>query len=853
MPAMIARPPPGHPGNFGDMQQSYSGEGIGIGMGVGMVMNNTEYDTLSRSSSQSQSPTDGINGPNGSNSNEELWCDPDELLTIPIYDSVLESQADPLFPSPHNFNLMVQDYLKNLSPKKREKALLTQKMYDAVLSVLQDPKDTSTKTAQFRFWAKKMFQLTSFGGEKIVCHDHKPVAVKEQIYEVLCHCHGQAGHGGRDKTSAQVRRYYSWIPKEIIARFVRDCPFCQSRRTQSSAGFSNMSESQAFLISLQTSDTQLANKRPVSLAQARANAAALGHKPYKRPSIRTIDTSCRSRRGSAVSDDGYLQYANEMNNNNSSTGMEISSSMTNYDESNDSLFVTSPSYEFPGDIVDVNSIDPNLGSDPQNQSYFSNINDNNQYLSTQQHPMMPRRASSYHEQSSSSKQLFLDVKPFPSSESMLRRNSESNIAFDHNGHTIPIQNQNQSYMNNMIYSNPPSANPDLIGGNQFLSVPGYSGGGGGLSRTTSSSSLNSLNDDALSISGISDISYFTQNPHQIETKVDEWRENNQYNNIYPISGSTTPLDGSFSFPIPLPDIDNFDNNNNQNYNGIDIYIYPNSIDYSNSISAPPSTYMLPVPEFNFPTNLNPTNDPIKLPESNWDSLSSNTAAVEDQDQATTEAVAAVQRMFDQNNIFALGESVGMSQDQILEMHDTDLGILNLSNRSSPTDNDNCDLTFVDSKAELQLQQEHQISPKAAKEIEAELEAISILALATQPTPSAEQLQISLNSHLQQQHQHQSQYQVSEESLQHMEYVLAKAVEDVSNSGISIRQNSTSVSTPMVIIEQPSENDNQNILFSTSSDNTSYQNQLIMVEEPKCELQMNSHELNFTQWPEFTLS
>lgn len=144
---------------------------------------------------------------------EQVWAEHGhDLLQIEPYDPVAEEAADPHYPSPHKFNMMVQDYLRNLSPKKREKALLTQKMYDAVLAVLQDPKDTSNRTAQFRFWAKKMFQLTSFGGDHVICHDHKPVAVKEQIYEVLCHCHGQASHGGRDKTSNQVCRHVYHTP-----------------------------------------------------------------------------------------------------------------------------------------------------------------------------------------------------------------------------------------------------------------------------------------------------------------------------------------------------------------------------------------------------------------------------------------------------------------------------------------------------------------------------------------------------------------------------------------------------------------------------------------------------------------
>ena len=151
-------------------------------------------DPRSSASSRSESPDDS-----------SPWqTDEDGALVPPSPDPELEAGADPMFPSPHKFELMLYDYLRNLSPKKREKALLTQKMYDSVMHVLQDPKSTDTKTAQFRFWAKKMFTMTTFGGDTVICHDNKPVAVKEQIFEVLVHCHQQAGHGGRDKTSAQV-------------------------------------------------------------------------------------------------------------------------------------------------------------------------------------------------------------------------------------------------------------------------------------------------------------------------------------------------------------------------------------------------------------------------------------------------------------------------------------------------------------------------------------------------------------------------------------------------------------------------------------------------------------------------
>ncbi|KAI8576818.1 hypothetical protein K450DRAFT_274397 [Umbelopsis ramanniana AG] len=137
------------------------------------------------------------------------------------------------YPTYEDFQCIVQEYLDNLSPKKRDKALVDQHRYTLILQVLKDPRNTAISTAQFRFWVKKMFQLAPTDTLDIVCHDNKPVAMREQIYEILVRAHREAHHGGRDKTSALVRRRYSWIPKELIARFVRNCPFCISRRNSS--------------------------------------------------------------------------------------------------------------------------------------------------------------------------------------------------------------------------------------------------------------------------------------------------------------------------------------------------------------------------------------------------------------------------------------------------------------------------------------------------------------------------------------------------------------------------------------------------------------------------------------------
>ncbi|GAA6005848.1 hypothetical protein JCM11491_004032 [Sporobolomyces phaffii] len=136
------------------------------------------------------------------------------------------------FPSETQFREQMDDYLGGLNPKKRAKALMSREMYATILAVLLEPHSTAHATAQFRFWAKRMFRLVTTPHANLVAHENRPVAVKDQIYHILVGCHGDTNHSGRDKTSAQVRRYYSWLPKELVSRFVKMCPTCIHKRRQ---------------------------------------------------------------------------------------------------------------------------------------------------------------------------------------------------------------------------------------------------------------------------------------------------------------------------------------------------------------------------------------------------------------------------------------------------------------------------------------------------------------------------------------------------------------------------------------------------------------------------------------------
>ncbi|KAF8487090.1 hypothetical protein DFH94DRAFT_621552, partial [Russula ochroleuca] len=145
------------------------------------------------------------------------------------------------FPTYEQYQRIEEEYLTSLSERKQPKALISQALFDKIFAVLQNGSEDRASTAQFRFWVRKMFVLaypqTSFNhnasqtAEPVVLHDKRPVAIKEQLYEVLCYCHAVARHGGRDKTCAMLRINYSWVPKELTAKFVKACPTCTLKRS----------------------------------------------------------------------------------------------------------------------------------------------------------------------------------------------------------------------------------------------------------------------------------------------------------------------------------------------------------------------------------------------------------------------------------------------------------------------------------------------------------------------------------------------------------------------------------------------------------------------------------------------
>ncbi|RPD52599.1 hypothetical protein L227DRAFT_582026 [Lentinus tigrinus ALCF2SS1-6] len=163
-------------------------------------------------------------------------------------------------PTREEFAGLQEQYLESLDTRKKKKALISQDMFDKIWLALHCPEDLTIETAQFRWWVRKMFALVHPNqladgvfptlesrpswqkdlnpyvsglalDEDVVVHDGKRVAVREHIYDILCICHHRVQHSGRDKTAAEIRKTFTWVPKELVALFVKNCPTCMHKKT----------------------------------------------------------------------------------------------------------------------------------------------------------------------------------------------------------------------------------------------------------------------------------------------------------------------------------------------------------------------------------------------------------------------------------------------------------------------------------------------------------------------------------------------------------------------------------------------------------------------------------------------
>ncbi|KAJ6542775.1 hypothetical protein B0H19DRAFT_957586, partial [Mycena capillaripes] len=142
----------------------------------------------------------------------------------------------PGFPTYAQYKLIEDAHISRLSTKNRqERTLISQATFDRIWDVLSDSTKFSrsaAETTQFRFWARKNFTMGSppsaaghlNGSEVTLLHKGLVVAVREKLYQLLCHCHGETKHGGSDATTDFIRQRYSYVPKTLVDKFLQACP-----------------------------------------------------------------------------------------------------------------------------------------------------------------------------------------------------------------------------------------------------------------------------------------------------------------------------------------------------------------------------------------------------------------------------------------------------------------------------------------------------------------------------------------------------------------------------------------------------------------------------------------------------
>ena len=102
------------------------------------------------------------------------------------------------------FYTKVNEFVEELNVKKQTKYLIKTETYNQVVQLL---KGTENKPqAQFKFWAKKHFNLVKIGDQDILysLKEKLPVVTYENLFEKISECHTAVGHLGRDKTWHEV-------------------------------------------------------------------------------------------------------------------------------------------------------------------------------------------------------------------------------------------------------------------------------------------------------------------------------------------------------------------------------------------------------------------------------------------------------------------------------------------------------------------------------------------------------------------------------------------------------------------------------------------------------------------------
>ncbi|KAK9459271.1 uncharacterized protein V1516DRAFT_679459 [Lipomyces oligophaga] len=182
-----------------------------------------------------QMKSDQIRPSSSINTNSAVPPNSSNLTSSSSTSRYLEALYDPVsgkfigfngFPTYLQCSDLISAYIDTLSDVKKSKCLISRDMYHLILAILSHP-HKEIGDSQFRFWAKANFSLYNDPkGRPQVMYKSKPIAVREDLYNILAVCHMLVDHGGRDRTLSQLRKWFSRVPKNLVSQYVKVCPTC---------------------------------------------------------------------------------------------------------------------------------------------------------------------------------------------------------------------------------------------------------------------------------------------------------------------------------------------------------------------------------------------------------------------------------------------------------------------------------------------------------------------------------------------------------------------------------------------------------------------------------------------------
>ena len=129
------------------------------------------------------------------------------------------------FVSRARFDELVENYLNNISPDHRAKAILTQEIVNQAIEILSGS-DTSANQ-RYKHWYCKCSAWCILAKWKLYySKEVKTVCVRENMYDVICSTHRDLQHAGYRITFEELQHHYSYPHRKLVAAFVNACSIC---------------------------------------------------------------------------------------------------------------------------------------------------------------------------------------------------------------------------------------------------------------------------------------------------------------------------------------------------------------------------------------------------------------------------------------------------------------------------------------------------------------------------------------------------------------------------------------------------------------------------------------------------